>query len=50
MNDVPPRDGAGNVLRSYVHGPGVDEVLIDYQDSPSWVRRFACGCPISAFV
>jgi RHS repeat-associated protein len=27
-------------LNSYVHGDGVDEVLVDYQDSPTWVRRF----------
>jgi YD repeat-containing protein len=33
-------DGAGNTLNSYVHGPAVDEVLVDYQDSPTWVRRF----------
>ena len=33
-------DNAGTTLRSYVHGPATDEVLVDYQDSPSWVRRF----------
>jgi RHS repeat-associated protein len=30
----------GTTLNSYVHGPAVDEVLVDYQDSPTWVRRF----------
>jgi RHS repeat-associated protein len=34
-------DGAGAVLRSYVHGPGADEPISWYEVVPgSWTRRF----------
>ena len=33
-------DQNGTPLNSFVHGPNVDEVLVDYQDSPSVQRRF----------
>jgi RHS repeat-associated protein len=33
-------DGAGNVLRSYVHGPGTDEPLAWYERSAGWAIRY----------
>jgi RHS repeat-associated protein len=33
-------DGAGNVLRSYVHGPGADDPLTWYEVPGGWQRRF----------
>src|SRR3954463_13488016 len=33
-------DGAGNPLRSYVHGPGADEPLVWYEASAGWARRY----------
>jgi RHS repeat-associated protein len=34
------RDGAGNNLRAYVHGPGADEPLIWYEAAAGYARRF----------
>jgi RHS repeat-associated protein len=33
-------DGAGNPLRSYVHGPGADEPLVWYEGAAGWARRY----------
>ena len=33
-------DGAGNVLRSYVHGPGTDEPLAWYEATAGWAVRY----------
>jgi RHS repeat-associated protein len=33
-------DGSGNVLRSYVHGPGTDEPLAWYEASAGWAVRY----------
>jgi RHS repeat-associated protein len=33
-------DGSGNVLRSYVHGPGTDEPLAWYEASSGWAIRY----------
>jgi RHS repeat-associated protein len=33
-------DGSGNVLRSYVHGPGPDEPLAWYEASSGWAVRY----------
>jgi RHS repeat-associated protein len=33
-------DGAGNPLRSYVHGPGADEPLVWYEAAAGWTRRY----------
>ncbi|HEU0100489.1 MAG TPA: RHS repeat-associated core domain-containing protein, partial [Allosphingosinicella sp.] len=33
-------DGSGNVLRSYVHGPGTDEPLAWYEASAGWAIRY----------
>jgi RHS repeat-associated protein len=32
--------GAGTQLRVYAHGPGVDEPLVWWEVSPSWLRHF----------
>jgi RHS repeat-associated protein len=37
---VAESDSAGNVLRSYVHGPGLDEPLIWYEVPGGFTRRF----------
>jgi RHS repeat-associated protein len=33
-------DGAGNPVRSYVHGPAADEPLVWYEASAGWTRRY----------
>jgi RHS repeat-associated protein len=33
-------DGAGTLLRAYVHGPGTDEPLMWYEYTAGWSRRF----------
>jgi RHS repeat-associated protein len=33
-------DGSGNVIRSYVHGPGEDEPLAWYERSAGWAIRY----------
>jgi YD repeat-containing protein len=32
--------GSGNVLRSYVHGPGTDEPLVWYEGTAGWAHRY----------
>jgi RHS repeat-associated protein len=37
---IQERDGNGNLLRAYVHGPGADEPLMWYEYTAGWSRRF----------